>query len=71
MNEQPATTERNEDEEIEQLLLEFNGDYRAALRAVLHDLEVLARDHGKDVSRGYVRGHMWHFNAQSKIRQNG
>lgn len=44
------------DDVVEAVLAEFGGDARAAIRALLHDLEVLARDFEASVSRGYVRG---------------
>lgn len=47
------------EEEIDDLLWEFGGDYRAAIRALLHDLTMLANDHAGRVSRGYVRGKVW------------
>jgi len=42
--------------EIDAVIAEFGGDLRAALRAVLHDLAVLALNRALTVSRGYVRG---------------
>lgn len=41
--------------EIDSLLAEFNGDSRAAIAALLHDIGVLARGYDVGVSRGYVR----------------
>ncbi len=35
---------------------EFGGDLQAAVRALLHDLAVLAANFAAAVSRGYVRG---------------
>ena len=35
---------------------EFEGDPREAIRALLHDLAVLARDYEASVSHGFVRG---------------
>lgn len=46
--------------EIDALLEEFGGDYRAAIRALLHDLTMLAKDNTMSVSRGYVRGKVWY-----------
>lgn len=37
-------------------LIEELGDARAVIRALLHDLDVLAADRERSVSRGYVRG---------------
>lgn len=44
------------DVEVDAVIAEFDGDLRAALRALLHDLAVLALDRALTVSRGYVRG---------------
>jgi len=44
------------DAEIDGVIAEFDGDLRAALRALLHDFAVLALDRALTVSRGYVRG---------------
>lgn len=43
------------DEDVEAILAEFDGDAREAIRALLHDLDLLARDYRRDVSKGYVR----------------
>lgn len=45
-----------EDPEVDAVIDEFGGDLRAAIRALLHDLAVLAADFAAAVSRGYVRG---------------
>ena len=42
--------------DIDSLLAEFHGDARQAIRALLHDLAVLAADYESSVSKGYVRG---------------
>lgn len=44
------------DAEVDAVLEEFGGDARDAIRALLHDLAVLAADYEASVSRGYVRG---------------
>lgn len=44
------------DEEIDAVLEEVGGDPREAIRALLHDLAVLAHDADRLVSHGYVRG---------------
>jgi hypothetical protein len=49
------------DENVDQVLAEFDGDPRAAIRALLHDLALLAEDHESKVSRGFVRGRMTRF----------
>lgn len=42
--------------DIDAVLAEFGGDARAAIRALLVDIDALARDYARDVSVGYVRG---------------
>jgi hypothetical protein len=42
--------------EIDAVLAEFGHDPRAAIRALLRDLDMLARDAEASTSRGYVRG---------------
>jgi hypothetical protein len=44
------------EEEIDAVIAEFDGDMREAVRALMHDLTVLAADLSGVVSRGYVRG---------------
>jgi hypothetical protein len=61
-----AATEREEiidatDVEIDEILADFGGDYRQAIRALLHDLTQLALDSEAAVSRGYVRGRLLPF----------
>ncbi|WP_166652325.1 hypothetical protein [Enterovirga rhinocerotis] len=41
---------------MDAVLEEFQGDPRAAIRALLHDVDALARDHVATVSLGFVRG---------------
>ena len=55
MTESPEPTET----EVDAVLGEFEGDARAAIRALLHDLAALAADRALTVSRGYVRGRGW------------
>jgi predicted HD phosphohydrolase len=43
--------------EIDALLAEHEGDARAVIAALLHDLAVLASDAESRTSRGFVRGH--------------
>ena len=47
-----------EQADVEAVIEEFGGDARAALRAVLHDLAVLAADYESCVSKGFVRGRL-------------
>ncbi len=42
--------------DVDAVIYEFKGDLREAIRALLHDLAVLAGDYEADVSRGFVRG---------------
>lgn len=42
--------------DVEAVLYEFKGDAREAIRALLHDLAVLAADYQASVSTGFVRG---------------
>lgn len=44
------------DDGVDAVLQEFAGDWRAAIRALLHDIDVLARDYDAGISRGFVRG---------------
>lgn len=54
------------DEEIDAIIAEFEGNPRAAIRALLHDLTQLALDSGAAVSRGYVRGNLFPFTPRGK-----
>ena len=47
-----------EEADVEAVIEEFGGDARAALRAVLHDLAVLAADYESCVSKGFVRNRL-------------
>lgn len=47
------------DAEIDGVLYEFKGDPREAIRALLHDLKMLAEDNAATVSKGYVKGQLW------------
>jgi len=44
--------------DIDAVLEDFSGEPRAAIRALLHDLAVLAGDYESSVSKGYVRGRL-------------
>lgn len=44
------------DADVDAALAEFGGDHRATIRALLHDLSVLAEDREENVSSGFVRG---------------
>lgn len=62
----PQTTDQNavapaRDEEVDAIIAEFGGDPKAAIRALLDDLTMLALDCEAAVSRGYVRGNLLPF----------
>lgn len=57
-----------EDSDIENLLLEFDGNPKEAIRALLHDLAVLADDRDNSVSFGYVRGHLFNNNPSKPVQ---
>lgn len=42
--------------DVDAVLYEFRGDTREAIRALLHDIAVLAGDFEASVSHGFVRG---------------
>lgn len=44
------------DADVDEVIEEFDGDLRAAIKALLHDLDVVCLDFETSVSRGYVRG---------------
>ena len=50
---------RPDDDEVDAVIREIEGDMRAAISALLHDLDTLARGYGTGVSRGYVRREVW------------
>lgn len=54
----PETDPYPTEADIDAVLHEFGGDAREAIRALLHDLAVLAGDYEASVSHGYVRGEM-------------
>ena len=51
--------------EVEAVIEEFGGDLRAAIRALLHDVAVLASDAGA-VSHGFVRGRVSSARSESR-----
>src|SRR3712207_3327085 len=55
--------------DVDAVLAEFGGDARAAVRALLHDLAVLASDYEGSVSRGFVRGR--HRGRLRRVRASG
>jgi hypothetical protein len=59
----PTSPLNIEEADIDDLLLEFGGDAREAIRALLHDIAALADDRDSSVSYGYVRGRL--FRASS------
>ena len=42
--------------DVDAVIVEFGGDHRAAIRALLHDVAALSADYDLSVSRAYVRG---------------
>ena len=42
--------------EVDAVIEEFGGDLRTTIRALLHDVAVLASDFASAVSHGFVRG---------------
>jgi len=59
---QPRRTDRRDiseaitEADIDDVLQEFGGDTRQAIRALLEDIAVLALDRARVVSTGFVRG---------------
>jgi hypothetical protein len=47
------------DDDIDEAIAEAGGDPREAVRALLHDIAVLALDHARSVSSGYRRQRMF------------
>ncbi|AVO44048.1 hypothetical protein [Phreatobacter cathodiphilus] len=46
--------------DIDEVLQEFGGDTRQAVRALLEDIAVLALDRARAISTGFVRGQRFH-----------
>lgn len=55
--------------EIDDIIAEFDGDPRKAIRALLHDIGVLAADAEASTSRGYVRGKVIRLKARRDAPQ--
>ncbi len=51
--------------EPEAVLAEFKGDALAAIAALLHDMDVLARDAAESTSFGYVRGRLLRLHSDA------
>ncbi len=47
------------DDDIDAAIAEAGGDPREAVRALLHDIAILALDHARSVSTGYRRQRMY------------
>ncbi|WP_296577933.1 hypothetical protein [Phreatobacter sp.] len=47
------------DDDIDAAIAEAGGDPREAVRALLHDIAILALDHARSVSSGYRRQRMF------------
>jgi hypothetical protein len=56
--------------EVDAVIAEFNGDVRAAIAALLHDLDALATDAENTTSRGYVRGRILRFKLRESKNSN-
>ena len=52
--------------EIDEVLAEFGDDPRRTIRALLEDIGVLALDHVRTVSYGYVKGHRFYRGLDSR-----
>ena len=59
------------DVEIDAIVAEFGGDYRLAIRALLHDLTQIALDSEAAVSKGFVRGNLWPFKLRETLVKEG
>lgn len=46
--------------DVDEVLGEFGGDPRKAIRALLEDVATLALDQAKAISHGYVKGHRFY-----------
>ena len=57
------------DRDVENLLLEFGGNSKEAIRALLHDLAILAEDRDNSVSFGYVRGQLFNNKPDQQIKK--
>ncbi len=58
--EQPVVVDAT-DAVIDEIIAEFGGDHRQAIRALLHDLTQLALDSEAAVSKGFVRRNLMPF----------
>lgn len=56
------------DRDVENLLLEFGGNSKEAIRALLHDLAILAEDRDNSVSFGFVRGQLFNNKPDQQIQ---
>lgn len=54
------------DVDVDAIVAEFKGDARAAIKALLADLDALARDRNSSVSFGYVYGRLAVVRSKSK-----
>ncbi len=52
----PAPEPNAIEAEIDEVLAEFGGDWRAAIGALLHDLSAVLLDADRSSSRGFLRG---------------
>ncbi len=54
------------EEQVDLVLAEFGGDARAAIKALLHDVSILAQDYEVTVSNGFVRGEIPRLEIRQK-----
>lgn len=57
-NNEPEPTPVPTEEEVDATIAEFGGDAREAVRALLHDIAILAHDRRRIASWGFLRGHI-------------
>jgi hypothetical protein len=57
-NDEPEPSIAPTDEEVDATIAEFGGDPREAVRALLHDIAILAHDRRRIASWGFLRGHI-------------
>ena len=56
MLDRSTTIKGDLDAEVDRLLVEFDQDPRAAIKALLQDMDLIVEDYEASISKGYVRG---------------
>ena len=51
-----AAAKSDLDAEVDRVFADFQGDPRAAIKALLHDLDLIVEDYEASISKCYVRG---------------